>query len=154
MSTPTWFRNTQESKDSIHNRLTHLEETVKKHLVIIQQNQAIMEKNLQDLKKRKGEAIHTTQSPKIVSRKHLLEETFRESNDSIIRVVVKMARKLNPGVIPWFHQQLNRYLQLPYIPSFQTQVTTLSSPYPNYNYNQNYLPRTTPVEESSDDESF
>lgn len=157
MSTPSWFRNTQESKDSIHNRLTHLEETVKKHLLLIRHNQAIMEKNLQDLKK-KEEKDKLIQRPKIVSRKHLLEETFRESNDSIIRVVVDMAKKINPGVIPWFQQQINQYLQLPYIPSFQTQLTTLTPPhysnYHKYNTYYNTSQNSRPAEDLSDDESF
>lgn len=138
MSTPSWFRNTEESKDSIHNRLSNLEQTVERHLSNIRKNQSMIEQTLKEL-----QSNQSSRKTRVVSKSQLLEQTFRESNNSIIRVVIDMARKRNPSIIPWFHQQLNRYLQLPYIPSFKTQLTSLK-----------HLEHQGYKDDSSDDESF
>ena len=128
MTTPQWFKNSNESKETIHDRLTQLESSTRKHLCILRHNQYILESALKNIHHRKvsqfpSDTYVVSKVP--LNKKKLLEKTFHDSNQAILKIVVETAIKKNPAIIPWIHQQINRYMQVPYIPSIKTQLTNL-----------------------------
>lgn len=150
MTTPQWFRDSKESKETIHNRLTELETSTRKHLCILRHNQHILENTIKKLNAQQTPLYRSPPENNVYSyskpltKQKLLEKTFQESNRAILKIVVESAVKNNPAVIPWIHQQLTRYMRFPYIPSIKTQLTKFNH-HPNTSETGSY---------PSDDESM